>query len=278
MTGRLTAAAEWKSVPGDSGELDGYMSVFNVLDAGGDVVVPGAFRATFSDWNSAPAPMPLIADHELSTDGVIGSVSHLAEDATGARIRARFSSIAKAQDIRTRMAEGHLRGMSFTYEAIRHHRGMFGGKSARFLDEVRVFEATVTPFPMNQLATASAKRGGQDDAAGDLADRLEMWARAVTAERCLTELVADGGEAMAGVGVLLAKRKAADDLAELEAWAGSPEVRAAMHRDPGAEATETGRKRFGQANAYSTSLGIWMSSARHCGHGSCMPGSCVYRR
>jgi hypothetical protein len=35
MTGRLTAAAEWKSVAGHAGELDGYMSVFNVLDDGG---------------------------------------------------------------------------------------------------------------------------------------------------------------------------------------------------------------------------------------------------
>jgi HK97 family phage prohead protease len=220
VTGRLTAAAEWKTLPGDSGELSGYMSVFNVLDEGGDVAVPGCFRKTFSDWNGARSPMPLIADHELSTEGVIGSVSHLAEDATGAQIRARFSSIAKAQDIRTKMAEGHLRGMSFTYEAIRHHRGTFGGKSARFLDEVRVFEATVTPFPMNALALASAK-GTAGDIAADLAElgRLELWARAVTAEGILGELCADGGEAMAGVGALLADRKAHDDLAALEQWA-----------------------------------------------------------
>src|SRR6266581_1150808 len=95
----LLFGTEWKAVTGgDSGELSGYMSVFNVLDQEGDVVVPGAFKKTFADWNRAKAPMPLIADHQTSTDGVIGSVTHMAEDGVGAKIRARFSSTQKAQN------------------------------------------------------------------------------------------------------------------------------------------------------------------------------------
>lgn len=150
--------AEWKAAAGGTaGELEGYMSVFNTLDQDGDVVVPGAFRKSFADWSHAKAPMPLIADHQLSTDGVIGSVTHMAEDGYGAKIRARFSSTQKAQDIRTNMLEGHLGGLSYTYAVLRSHPGTFEGKAARFLDELRVFEATVSPFPVNQLALASAK-------------------------------------------------------------------------------------------------------------------------
>jgi HK97 family phage prohead protease len=153
----LMFGVEWKAAAGDTGELEGYMSVFNNIDRQGDVVLPGAFKKTFADWSRAKAKMPLIADHQLSTDGVIGSVKHMAEDGYGAKIRAGFSSIQKAQDIRLRMIEGHLNGLSYTYEAVRSHRGLFGGKSVRFLDEVKVYEATVSPFPVNELALASAK-------------------------------------------------------------------------------------------------------------------------
>jgi HK97 family phage prohead protease len=157
MHPQLKFGCEWKAIDGDPGELDGYMSVFGNVDQGGDVVMPGAFRKTFADWSRAKTPMPLIADHELSTDGVIGSVVKATEDSHGARVRARFSSIQKAQDIRTKMIEGHLAGMSFTYEPVGHHRGQKDGREVRFLTEIKVFEATVTPFPMNQLAIASAK-------------------------------------------------------------------------------------------------------------------------
>jgi HK97 family phage prohead protease len=164
----LLFGVEWKAA-GDTGELEGYMSVFNNVDQEGDVVLPGAFKKTFADWNRAKAPMPLIDQHQLSSDGVIGSVTHMAEDQYGAKVRAKFASTQKAQDIRLKMIEGHIRGMSFTYEALKSHRGTFSGKSVRFLDELRVYEATVSPFPVNQLAVASAKAKDPKKPYGDVA-------------------------------------------------------------------------------------------------------------
>jgi len=163
----LLFGTEWKAASG-SGELEGYMSVFGNVDQGNDVVVPGAFQKTFREWSRAKIPMPLIADHQLSTEGVIGSVTHMAEDGVGAKIRARFSSIQKAQDIRTNMLEGHYNGLSFTYEPVQHSPGMKDGRQVRYLKEVKVFEATVTPFPMNQLALASAKATDSSKPYGDV--------------------------------------------------------------------------------------------------------------
>jgi HK97 family phage prohead protease len=153
----IAPVLEWKTAAGGSGELEGYVSVFGNLDQGGDVVLPGAFKKTLADWRGSKQPLPLIADHDLSADGVIGSVREAKEDPVGLWVRAGFSSTAKAQDIRTKMIEGHLRGMSFTYETVKHYMGQVAGKSARFLQELRLFEATVTPFPMNTLALAAAK-------------------------------------------------------------------------------------------------------------------------
>jgi len=165
----IAPVTEWKAT-GGSGELEGYASVFGNVDQGGDVVLPGAFRKTLADWRGSRQPLPLIADHDLTTDGVIGSVRDAREDPVGLWVRAGFSSDPKAQSVRTKMIEGHLRGMSFTYEAVRHYLGEVAGKSARFLQELKLFEATVTPFPMNTLALASAKAAMASASINDLPD------------------------------------------------------------------------------------------------------------
>jgi len=170
MPEHLIVPVEWKAVSGGPGELEGYASVFGNVDQGGDVVLPGAFATTLRYWSKQAQPLPLIADHDLSAEGVIGSVHDAREDATGLRVKARFSSDPKAQSIRTKMIEGHLRGMSFTYETVKHHLGTVAGKSVRYLQEVKLFEATVTPFPMNELAVGSAKAAMTSASINDLPD------------------------------------------------------------------------------------------------------------
>src|SRR5258708_14546120 len=170
MPEHMIVPVEWKAAAGGSGELDGYASVFGNVDADGDVVLPGAFKKTLAERNWSTQPLPLIADHELSTEGVIGSVRQAAEDTLGLRVRAGFSSTAKAQDIRTKMIEGHLKGMSFTYQAVKHPTGQVSGKSAPLLAELKLFEVTVTPVPMNALAMASAEAAMTSASVNDLPD------------------------------------------------------------------------------------------------------------
>jgi HK97 family phage prohead protease len=172
MPEHMIVPVEWKAVTpgGDPGELEGYCSVFGNIDQDGDVVLPGAFKKTLADWSRSRQPLPLIADHDLSTAGVIGSVREAREDAVGLRVKARFSSDAKAQSVRTKIIEGHLKGMSFTYQTVKHYMGQLGGKAARFLTELKLFEATVSPWPINELATASAKAAMSSASINDLPD------------------------------------------------------------------------------------------------------------
>jgi HK97 family phage prohead protease len=145
----MPLTVEWKA-GGSPGELEGYAAVFGNVDQEGDIVMPGAFKRTIAHWQKAAHPLPLIADHELTTDGVIGSVKGLREDPFGLWFKALFSPIAKAQDIRANVLAGHLRGTSYTYEVMRSRPG--NGKARRFLDELRVYELTISPFPVNELA------------------------------------------------------------------------------------------------------------------------------
>lgn len=152
----LQADVEWKA-GADTGEIEGYAAVFGNVDLEGDVVEHGAFRSTVEYWRTkATQPMPLIADHNLTTDGVVGSIVDMAEDGHGLRFKARFGPTSKAQDLRQNVLAGHIRGVSFTYEAMRSRPGKgrtIGGKAVRrFLEDLRVWEITLSPFPVNQLA------------------------------------------------------------------------------------------------------------------------------
>jgi Caudovirus prohead serine protease len=71
----------------------------------------GAFNKTLSDWSQARSRIPLLADHELSTAGVIGSVMQATGDGRGLRIRAKFSTTQKAQNVRAHMVGGHIKGL-----------------------------------------------------------------------------------------------------------------------------------------------------------------------
>jgi hypothetical protein len=146
--------------------------------------------------------------------------------------------------------------------------------TVRYLQELRLFEATVTPFPMNPEATASAK-GSTDDHAADLErlERLEQWAAAATA-RAVLEFEVEHPEAVAYAAGVHVAAKDTHRLRELERWALSHDYRPAS---PEEEAARLRQRRWDQADTYDAKLAAWKASVRDCGHRSCMPGACKYR-
>jgi len=156
----LPVDIEWKAASGSAGEVEGYASVFGNIDLDGDVVMPGAFSKSVQEFPKRTQPLPLIADHQLTTAGVVGSVVALKEDSKGLWFKAKFSSKSTAQDLRTDVIEGHVRGTSFTYDVIKAHPGFVNGKSVRQLHELRLWEITISPFPINQLAGLTAAKSG----------------------------------------------------------------------------------------------------------------------
>ena len=169
---QLLGPCEWTKVAGSSrGELEGYGVFFGNVDEGDDVALPGSAKKTLADREQSGRPWPLIADHKLSTEGVVGSARHAREDQQGVRLRADFASTQKAQDLRTLVLEGHVDGLSITYQPVRHHFGQKSGRQVRFLDEIRIHEFTITPFPMNPQARIIAAKAAMSSASiNDLPD------------------------------------------------------------------------------------------------------------
>jgi HK97 family phage prohead protease len=277
MTGQLTAPIEWKAVDGAAGELDGYGVFFNNIDLGDDVALPGSCRKTLADREASGRPWPLIADHELATTGMVGSVPKAREDGSGVRLRARFASTQKAQDIRTLALEGHPLGMSITYNALQHYPGTKDGRQVRFLKEIRIHEFTITPFPMNPEARVLAVKAASDDADLDAdlerLQQLEAWAAGEQA-RAVLEFEVEHPEAVAYAAGVLVDQKARHDLAGLEQWALSQPY---QPRDPQEQAAEMHRARRSRANQYSLDLARWKSSVTVCTHPGCLVGACKYR-
>jgi hypothetical protein len=127
-----------------------------------------------------------------------------------------------------------------------------------------VFEFTVTPFPMNQYATAVAKSGAAatDDDRVQL-EWLELWARASAAEQALAGMT--DPDVAAHVARVLAEAKAQTDLAQLERWADSqpPPKREDPH--------EVARARWERANQSSYALSAAMRRLARDGCG-CLLG------
>jgi HK97 family phage prohead protease len=157
----LRPAAAWKAT--DDGQVEGYLSVFNVVDHDGDVVEPGAFRDVIKAWHLSGESLPLLADHDR--DVALGEVVELEEDGIGVKFRARFGKSPQAQDARRRALLGDVRGCSYSFIGERRP-GFFRGKAVRILERVKqLSEVTLAILsrptnPMAQVVAAKAAGAG----------------------------------------------------------------------------------------------------------------------
>jgi HK97 family phage prohead protease len=133
----------------ETGEFEGYASVFNVEDAGGDVVVPGAFKKTLK----ASRSVKMLLQHDPRD--VIGIWDELKEDGKGLFAKGRLlsSSVQKAAETHALMKAGALDGLSIGYRVLDWEATKNYG---RYLKEVELWEISVVTFPMNDPARVSA--------------------------------------------------------------------------------------------------------------------------
>ncbi len=141
----------------DTGIIEGYASVFNVVDNQNDVIVKGAFRRTIDALKRSGRRLPLTANHEIGAHGVIGSADVLEEDSLGLYARFRFSSDPDAQKLRTKAREGHLTGLSIFGDAVRRGNRTIAGGLRSTIEEAKLLAVGLTPWPVNELAHGVAK-------------------------------------------------------------------------------------------------------------------------
>lgn len=189
---------EWKA--DSEGQIEGYGSVFDTMDNGGDVVAPGAFSASLKSGRR----VRMLMQHD--PDKVIGVWHEMAEDANGLRVKGRFlTKITRGAEAYEMVKEGAVDGLSIGYRAIQVEKR----DGARVITQADLWEVSLVTFPMNEQARVDAVKAA--DMTPREMERL-LTQDAKLARSVARKLMAGGYDAIkamqdAGCG--------ADELAEL---------------------------------------------------------------
>lgn len=150
----------------DDGRIEGYASVFGVVDRGEDAVMPGAFAKSLSELEASGGKVRMLWQHDPSRP--IGRWTELVEDERGLKATGAFNmEVAQGREARALLKAGDIDGLSIGYSVVRAKRDEETG--VRELHEVKLWEVSLVTFPMNEMAVAQAK--AQRDA-DELRDRL----------------------------------------------------------------------------------------------------------
>ena len=151
---RLSFDLDVKFADGDAdGTIEGYGSVFGVLDRGGDIVMPGAFKASLADWRNKKSFPPILWQHNSRQP--IGVPVELDEDEKGLKIKAKLIlDVAAAKDARALIAAGAVKGLSIGYRTQDYEIDRTTG--VRRLKKVDLWEISLVTFPMLPEAQISS--------------------------------------------------------------------------------------------------------------------------
>ncbi|HHX0692170.1 TPA: HK97 family phage prohead protease [Yersinia enterocolitica] len=149
---RMDFPLKLKSVS-DSGEFEGYGSVFGVKDSYDDIVVPGAFIKSLNAWRDKNALPAMLWQHRM--DEPIGIYTEMKEDDVGLFVKGRLliDDDPLAKRAHAHMKAGSLTGLSIGYmlKDWEYDRN----KEAFLLKEIDLWEVSPVTFPSNDEARVS---------------------------------------------------------------------------------------------------------------------------
>ncbi len=166
---RMRCGLELKFAPSDDdtkvGTFQGYGAVFNNVDRGGDVIAPGAFKATLKDWRSRGKLPKMLLQHGgffgPAEDGIpVGQYTEMEEDAKGLFLEGQLFALdtQKGKYIHEGLKSGELDGLSIGYEVIDVSYGKKPDEPRRTLKKLNLSEVSIVTFPMNGKATVEAAK------------------------------------------------------------------------------------------------------------------------
>lgn len=174
---RLDVPLKLKSVS-ETGEFEGYGSVFGVKDSYGDIVVPGAFTKSLQTWKEKGRMPALLWQHQ--TDEPIGVYTEMKEDDVGLYVKGR---LLIDDDPLAKRAHGHMKAGSITGLSIGYWLNDWEydkTKEAFLLKEIDLWEVSPVTFPSNDEARIS--------------DVKSMLARGETpSQKCIERVLRDVG-------------------------------------------------------------------------------------
>ncbi|WP_219061425.1 HK97 family phage prohead protease [Pseudomonas sp. UMAB-08] len=146
MLSKLEVPFEVKAVD-DAGNFEGYAAVFNNIDLGDDVILPGAFTKVKT---TRAGRLKLALFHDLTR--LVGS-AEFSQDDHGLFIKGKVNlAVSYARDAYELMKDGTLDSMSIGFNTLVATYEERAGRSVRIIKQAELWEASLVPFGMNPEA------------------------------------------------------------------------------------------------------------------------------
>ncbi|MCW5704287.1 MAG: HK97 family phage prohead protease [Bradyrhizobium sp.] len=142
-----------------AGTFSGYGAVFNNIDDGGDLILPGAFKDTLAEWQADGNLPKMLWQHGIGDDGndmlPIGVWTKMEEDSTGLAVEGLLDPIdtERGKTIHAGMKNRAIDALSITYVATDVVYGSKEGDPFRTIRKLDLYECGPVLFGMNELAT-----------------------------------------------------------------------------------------------------------------------------
>lgn len=215
---KLDFDCEFKFDDGDdAGTVSGYASVFGILDRVGDIVLPGAFKASIADWRRRKKSVPMLWQH--NPDEPIGVWSELLEDEKGLKVGgALVLDVPRAGEVRALARKGAVGGISIGFRTLDYDIDRTTG--ARRLKKLDLWEISLVTFPaLPEAQLTGVKNFDPRELEGALRDEARLSARdakaavSVFRKHALRDAGPPDPSSCDGMSdVILAMRKAAETL------------------------------------------------------------------
>jgi len=147
MLSKVECPFEVKAVD-DQGNFEGYASVFNNVDLGDDIILPGAFIKVKT---TRAGQLKLALFHDLRK--LVGTAD-FTQDSHGLHLKGRVNlNVSYAKDAYELMRDGGpLDSMSIGFNTITAAYEERSGRTVRVIKEAELWEASLVPFGMNPEA------------------------------------------------------------------------------------------------------------------------------
>jgi HK97 family phage prohead protease len=136
----------------ESGEFEGYGSVFGVKDSHSDIIVPGAYQKSLARWKEKGRLPAMLWQHNMAEP--IGIYTEMREDDVGLVVKGRLliDDDPLAKRAHAHMKAGSLTGMSIGYVLADNGYEYDKDKGAWLLKEIDLWEVSLVTFPSNDEA------------------------------------------------------------------------------------------------------------------------------
>ncbi|MDP3650896.1 MAG: HK97 family phage prohead protease [Rhodoferax sp.] len=134
----------------DDGTFTGYVGVFNNVDQGGDVILPGAFTENLDAWKAKDSLPPVLWQHRSGEP--LGPFLEMREDNIGLWVKGKLliDDIPRAKEARALLKAKAIKGMSIGYASRDDSYDRVTG--VRTLKKLDLWEGSIVTFPMNSMA------------------------------------------------------------------------------------------------------------------------------